>query len=110
MKQVVKNAYWPQVVGSAAWLFTAGLTYLIPNADEFPRTITFALVCLGIAVLSAISLPLNKVRYYGAWILALALFIGIWELFKQSYYYYPDHFLVLLKSYWMCLLPIGINC
>lgn len=92
MKQVVKNAYWPQIVGVVAWLGTAALTYYIPNADDFPRTTTFALVCLAIAVLSAISLPLNKVRYYGAWILALALFIGTWEVIQAKMLLLPRPF------------------
>ncbi|CAI3951715.1 ABC-type nitrate/sulfonate/bicarbonate transport system [Commensalibacter communis] len=92
MKQIVKNAYWPQIVGSVAWLATAGLTYFIPNADDFPRTTTFAVVCLGIAILSTISLPLNKVRYYGAWILALALFIGIWEVVQAKLLLLPRPF------------------
>ncbi|CAI3955052.1 ABC-type nitrate/sulfonate/bicarbonate transport system [Commensalibacter communis] len=92
MKQIVKNAYWPQIVGAVAWLATAGLTYFIPNADDFPRTTTLAVVCLGIAILSAISLPLNKVRYYGAWILALALFIGIWEVIQAKLLLLPRPF------------------
>ncbi|MDI2111994.1 ABC transporter permease [Commensalibacter nepenthis] len=92
MKQVVKNAYWSQIVASVAWLVTAGLTYFIPNADDFPRTATFALCCLVIALLTVVTLPLNKVRYYGAWLLALAVFIGVWELIQAKLLLLPRPF------------------
>ncbi|MDI2091776.1 ABC transporter permease [Commensalibacter oyaizuii] len=92
MKKIVINAYWPQVVGAIAWLITGALTYLIPNADDFPRTTTFALACVSVAVLSALTLPLNKVRYYGAWILALAVFIGLWEVIQAKFLLLPRPF------------------
>lgn len=92
MKQVIKNAYWPQTVGVVAWLGAGALAYFVPNADDFPRTTTFALVCVGVAILSALTLPLNKVRYYGAWILALALFMGAWELVQAKLLLLPRPF------------------
>ncbi len=92
MNPKVKIAYWPQVVAFIMWLGTACLTYFFKNADDFPRTTEFAYLCFSIAIFCALTLSSNKVRYYGSWLLALALFAGGWELIQAKFVMLPRPF------------------
>lgn len=92
MKKGKHYAYWPQLLALIVWLGTAIITYYIPNADDFPRTSVFAMLSLGVAFFCAVTLPVNKIRYYGPWLLALACFVGGWELVQAKFLLLPRPF------------------
>lgn len=101
MIQKVKMAYWPQLAAFIMWFGTAFLTYFIKNADDFPRTTEFTCLCIIIAVFCVVTLPFNKVRYYGPWLLALALITGGWEIVQAKWLLLPRPFLVHHRNCWM---------
>lgn len=92
MIQKVKMAYWPQLAAFIMWFGTAFLTYFIKNADDFPRTTEFACLCMIIAFFCIVTFPFNKVRYYGPWLLALALITGGWEIVQAKWLLLPRPF------------------
>lgn len=92
MTSKTNYAYWPQITAIFVWLAVAFLTYFLPNADEFPKTEAFAILCAVMGILCLVTLPVNKVRYYGPWLLVLGLFMGGWELIQAKYLLLPRPF------------------
>jgi NitT/TauT family transport system permease protein len=75
------------LLAAGSWAITGGLTLLLPDADDFERTGLLGVLMLGLSGVLAVCVGVHlagrlpaRVRYWGAWLLALSVALAVWEL------------------------------
>ena len=94
------RVWWPGVVASLAWAATAWVTAELEDLGDWERTgmlVWIFAVVAGGALLATLAygvfgrLP-QRVQRKGPWLVALALFFGVWELFAAKLGILPQPF------------------
>lgn len=102
LTQTATGRVWLQgLLAAAAWIASAALIVWWPNAvRQWPLTQGLANVCLTVALLIVLAVIAGRwserlaqrTQPMGAWLIALALLLGLWELFTAKLGWLPVPF------------------
>jgi NitT/TauT family transport system permease protein len=92
--------WWTGLGAGALWLAAAAMTEFWPDADDWARTGQFAVFLAGIGGLiiaaviaeQIIHRPSPWLRRRGPWLVALAVFLGLWEVVQGKLELLPRPF------------------
>jgi len=94
------------LVSGLAWLATASLVLLLPDAQEVERTELLGILAAGLGVAQLLAWPagrlapaIARVGYYAPWLLVLAAWIAGWELLTAKFDLLPLPFFASPQSF-----------
>jgi NitT/TauT family transport system permease protein len=102
--RIAPKAWRTGIVAGAAWLAVAALSAFWTDADDYERTALFAWIAggIGAVVLLAVAADrrwaLKRARASGPWLIALALFLAVWEISTAKLDLLPKPFFAAPQS------------